>query len=122
MSVLLDTDVIIDILRGRPEAQTFYRSLRRVPTCSEITRAEVLQGMRSPERDPTLRLLSTLQWHPVDRDISELAGGLGRAYRRSHQLGIADLCIAATAQLLDLPLATGNIKHYPMFSELRPIY
>ena len=63
MSVVLDTTVLIDILRGRSEARGFYLGLREGPVCSELTRLEVLRGMRSDERSPTFRLLASLQWH-----------------------------------------------------------
>ena len=51
------------------------------------------------------------------------AGELGRACRRSHHgIGTVDLVIAATVQELGLELATGNVKHFPMFPGLRPPY
>jgi predicted nucleic acid-binding protein len=33
-----------------------------------------------------------------------------------------DLIVAATAKLLDRPLATCNVKHYPMFPRLKAPY
>ena len=120
---LLDTSVLIDVLRGSEAAAGWLASLDDVPSCSELTRAEVLRGVRSPERAPTDRLLSALRWVSVDEPVSRLAGELGRQYRRSHPgLSIADLVIAATAQLLDAGLATANVRHYPMFPGLAPPY
>ncbi len=120
---LIDTSVLIDVLRGSNVAATWLASLDDVPSCSELTRAEVLCGVRSPERAPTDRLLSALRWVSVDEPVSRRAGELGRQYRRSHPgLSIADLVIAATAQLLDADLATANVRHYPMFSGLVPPY
>jgi len=37
-------------------------------------------------------------------------------------MALADLVIAATAQDLGLELATGNVKHFPMFKSLRAPY
>jgi hypothetical protein len=37
-------------------------------------------------------------------------------------VGVADLIIAATAEQLDLPLATTNLRHFPMFKGLKPPY
>jgi predicted nucleic acid-binding protein len=120
---LLDTSVLIDVLRGSEVAASWLASLDDVPSCSELTRAEVLRGVRSPERAPTDRLLSALRWVSVDEPVSRRAGELGRQYRRSHPgLSIADLVIAATAQLLDADLATANVRHYPMFPGLAPPY
>ncbi len=79
--------------------------------------------MRSAERAPTERLLQTLAWVPVDEAVSRRAGELGREHRARHAgLGVADLIIAATALLLDADLATGNVRHFPMFVDLEAPY
>ena len=121
--LLLDTSVLIDILRGSSTASDWLGSIDEVPSCSELTRAEVLRGVRSAERTRTERLLGALRWVPVDEPISRRAGELGRHYRRSHPgLGIVDFVIGATAQLLEADLATGNVRDYPMFVGLTPPY
>jgi predicted nucleic acid-binding protein len=120
---LLDTSVLIDVLRGSDAATQWLASLDDVPSCSELTRAEILRGVRSPERSRTERLLSSLRWALVDEPVSRRAGELGRQYRRSHPgLSIVDFVIAATAQLLEADLATANVRHYPMLSGLVPPY
>lgn len=120
---VVDTSVLIDVLRGSPAATDWLAGLAEVPLCSEITRAEVLRGVRSPERARIERLLDALRWVPVDEATSRRAGELGRRHRRSHRtLGVADLLIAATAVLHDAQLATGNVRHYPMFPGLLPPY
>ncbi len=120
---LLDTSVLIDVLRGSEPAVHWMAGLAAVPICSEVTRAEVLRGVRSAERARTERLLTVLRWFAVDEAVSRRAGQLGRQYRRSHAgLSIADLLIAATAQLHDAELATANVRHYPMFARLSPPY
>jgi predicted nucleic acid-binding protein len=121
--VVLDTDVLIDYLRGVPAAGRYLDGLTEVPTCSELTRVEVLRGMRSPERRVTERFLATILWTAVDEETSQLAGELGRRFRRSHKhLGVADLVIAATTARLGIPLATLNVRHFPMFEGLEPAY
>ena len=121
--VVLDTDVLIDYLRGVPAAGRYVDGLDAVPTCSEMTRVEVLCGMRSHERRVTERFLATIRWSTVDEETSRLAGELGRRFRRGHaQVGVADLVIAATAARLRIPLATLNVRHFPMFEDLEPAY
>lgn len=123
MSMLLDTSVVIDILRARPAAVGYSRSLAAPPTCSELTRVEVMRGLRSPERRTAERLFGSFDWASVDEPIARRAGELGRTWRRSHQgIATADLVIAATAEELGLELATLNTKHFPMFKGLRPPY
>jgi len=79
--------------------------------------------MRSHERRATERFLATIHWSAVDEETSQLAGELGRRFRRGHaQIGVADLVIAATAARLRIPLATLNVRHFPMFEGLEPAY
>ena len=123
MSVLLDTSIVIDILRGAQPALDYARRLAEPPTCSEITHVEVLRGVRSDERRATERLLGTLRWAPVDESIARRAGELGQRYRRSHRgLATADLIIAASALELGLELATLNVRHFPMVPGLAAPY
>ncbi len=98
-------------------------ALEAVPLCSEVTRVEVLQGVRSAERGPTERLLQTLHWVAVDESVSRSAGELGRGFRRSHRgIGVADLIIAATCIQSGADLATMNVRHFPMFEGLTSPY
>jgi predicted nucleic acid-binding protein len=120
---VLDTDVLVDYLRGLPAAGRYVDGLAEVPTCSEVTRVEVLRGIRSHERRATERFLATIGWSAVDEETSRLAGELGRRFRRSHGgIGVTDLVIAATAARLAIPLATLNVRHFPMFEGLEPAY
>ena len=90
---------------------------------SEMTRVEVLAGMRPTEEVVTLALLGTLTWHPVDVDVAVDAGALGRAWLPSHRsIDGADLVVAATALRANARLLTCNIKHFPMFTELAAPY
>src|SRR6266496_1678733 len=116
MKVVLDTAIMIDLLRGLPAARGFVTTLGERPTCSEVTRVEVLRGMRSEERRATERLFGVTTWVGVTETVARRAGQLGRQWRRSHQgIATADLIIAATAEELGLDLVTLNVKHFPMF-------
>lgn len=121
--IVLDTTVLIDHVRGSQPARAYLHSLASLPACSEVSRAELLRGVRSSERRATERLMGMIRWIPVDERISRRAGDIGRRYRRSHStVGIADLLIAATVELADADLATSNVRHFPMFESLRPPY
>lgn len=125
MTALVDSSVLVDCLRGHPGAVELLARERAAGRlhASEITRLEVLVGMRRAEEQDTRELLSTFVWHAVDATVAEKAGELGRRWLPSHQ-GIdgADLAIAATALLLDARLLTMNIRHFPMFTDLSPPY
>ena len=117
--------MLVDYLRGHPAAVSVLEKERStgVLHASEITRLELLVGMRSKEEERTRSLLSALYWHPVDEDVAERAGALGREWLPSHSgIDSADLAIAATALLAGLRLLTMNVRHFPMFGDLRPPY
>ena len=125
MSLLVDTSVIVDYLRGHPGAERVLEVARvDAPLhASEITRLEILAGMRLDEEDATRSLLSTLIWHPVDADVAEEAGALGRQWLRSHHnIDGADLAIAATTIRTGSRLLTRNVRHFPMFIGLQAPY
>ena len=123
MTVLLDTSVLVDILRASPPALAYARDLDQTPLCSEVTRVVFLRGLQSGKRSRADRVLQALRWIDLDEAIARRAGALGQTFRRSHPgIGTVDLVIAATTQELGLELATGNVKHFPMFPGLRPPY
>ena len=125
MSVLVDTSILIDYLRGHQDAADLLERERAVGAlhASEITRLEVLAGMRPAEENQTRSLLSTLRWHPVDAEVAERAGDLGSQWLPGHR-GIdgADLAIAATSIMVEARLLTLNVRHFPMFSSLSRPY
>jgi len=123
MSVVLDTTVLVDHLRGSSPAGEYIAALGAPPTCSEVTRIEVLRGLRPEERRGADRLFALITWVPVDEAVARRAGELGRGWLRSHPgIGVPDLAVAATAELLETQLATSNVKHFPMFEGLRAPY
>lgn len=125
MSALVDTSILIDYLRGHAGAGDLLERERAADVlhASEITRIEVLAGMRPADEDDTHALLSTLVWHPVDADIAEEAGALGRQWLPSHHtIDSADLAIAATAVRTDARLLTRNVRHFPIFTDLQAPY
>lgn len=125
MSALVDTSVLIDVLRGEVAAAEVLRNARRAGPlhASEVTRLEVLAGMRPREEAATRALLAALTWHPLDDRVAEVAGDLGRQWLPGNRgIDSADLAIAATAVLLDAALLTRNVKHFPMFSGLSAPY
>jgi predicted nucleic acid-binding protein len=125
VTVLVDTSVLIDYLRGNPAAAEILERERATGPlhASEITRLEILAGMRPAEQDATESLLSTLVWHQVDEQVAERAGALGRQWLPSHHgIDSADLAIAATAIGTGSRLLTRNVRHFPMFAELQPPY
>ncbi len=126
MTLLLDTSVLIDHLRGDSAAREALAEAavqgHRLAS-SVLVKVEVLAGMRPAEERRTRRLLDTLDWIEVDDDIAERAGLLANRYLPSHPgVDPVDHVIAATAELHDAVLWTRNVKHFPMFPALEPPY
>jgi predicted nucleic acid-binding protein len=115
MQVLIDTDVLINFLRGNVVARDFLTSMINEAdlSCSAITIAEIHAGMKEHERDKTMELLSGLTIVDVTLKIAEKAGSYKRN-TKSQSLELDDCLIAATAFVRRAILATGNGKHYPM--------
>lgn len=122
--ILLDTNILIEQVRGNESARSWLSEARRQSgrlVTSALCVTELKGGMRSPERRVIDRLLGLVDIVPVDEAIAHRAGELMRTYRRSHQgIGIADYVIAATALIHGYELATLNIRDFPMFEDLEP--
>jgi len=116
---MIDTDVLIDFLRGVAKARDYVRSLQNRPFLSAVTVAELYAGVRQGnEQDHLDRLVGGFRVLPVSSRIA-IAGGLySRQYRPSHGTGTIDALIAATAEAEGCVLVTLNRKHFPMLSDL----
>lgn len=121
--VVADSTILIDVLRSDSGAAGWLRSQADAPLCSEVTRVEIIRGLRSHERSRAETLFAAFDWVPITEPVSRLAGEFGRQFRRSHQgIAAADLLVAATARLLATDVATHNVKRFPMFPGLTAPY
>ncbi len=121
--MLVDTDVLIDYLRGKKNASKFIEKSIDEICVSAITVGELYQGViEGKERVALDSLISAFVVLPVTEEIAKDGGLLRREYHRSHGAGLADCLIAATAKIHDLSLSTQNIKHYPMMSGIKKCY
>jgi predicted nucleic acid-binding protein len=121
--LLIDTDVLIDLLRGRAEAVAFLQGLADPPLVSAVTVAELYAGVRDgPERTALDAFIATVTVLPVDGAVAARGGLIRRDYAKSHHVGIADALIAATAELYGATLVTLNRKHSPMLASVHVPY
>jgi predicted nucleic acid-binding protein len=120
LTLLLDTTVLVDALRGRDAAARVHKlqDTEEVPWICAVNIDEVLRGIREHERDTAVRLLCGLHIAPLGRTEGTRAGDWRREYaRKGITLAQADCLIAAAAVGVGARLATGNPKDFPM-SEL----
>jgi hypothetical protein len=116
--VLLDTTVVIDVLKGRPLTTERFLALEPrgdVPHVCAISVEEVSAWLRPEERERATELLEGLAAAPLGIAEGRLAGWWRRQYRRSGvTLSQADALIAAAAAGIGATIVTGNPKDFPM--------
>ncbi len=123
VSCLLDSDIVIDYLRGHEYAEELLDRWSRqgLLAVSTLTHLEIYLGMRPAEEQETQAFLDGLTSMPVDVSIARKAGTLlGHLRLKGITVGIVDAIIGATALALAVPLLTNNTEHYP-FPGLRVI-
>ena len=118
MTVLVDSDIIIEVLRGRDRqivSQWSDLSMSDAAVlCSAVTIAEVWAGARPAEHEALGDLFAGIICVPIDSEAGREAGGYIRAYGKSHHVKLGDALIAAAAAANRAALWTRNRKHYPM--------
>lgn len=121
--ILLDTDVLVDFLRGHDKAVAFVNTHSARIILSAIVVAELYAGVKGNEEHVALEgFVSLFRVVPVSAEIAKAGGLYKRDYGTSHGVGLADALLAATAEAEDAELKTLNRKHYPMLKGLRPAY
>ena len=116
---LLDTDIIIDYLRGSASAVKYVEGLSEDLLLSAVTVAELWSGVKGEEEERTLdHFLLAFKIIPIDGNIAKRGGILRREYKPGHGTGLADALIAATAEQEEARLVTFNVRHYPMLGDV----
>ena len=122
-SILADTDVLVDFLRGHEKAVIFVNKYSSRIILSPIIVAELYAGVKGNTELTVLdNFISLFRVVPITAKIAKMGGLYRRDFGKSHGTGLADALIAATADAEKARLITLNVKHYPMFRGLEPAY
>jgi predicted nucleic acid-binding protein len=125
IKLIVDTDIIIDYLKGVKPARELFKSKDIVIYCSILSKKELLSkvGLSDSERKKIMNLISRLKVLKIDNDINQKYMLLINRYGE-RQSSIVDYLIAATAWAKNLPLLTRNIKHFKKIKEIKlsPVY
>ena len=121
--ILLDTGVLVDFLRGQPDAVAYVKAHAQRVILSAVVVAELYADVRDGDELARLDdLLSLFRVVPITAQLARAAGLHKRDYHCSHGTGLADAMIAATAQSEQAELKTLNTRLYPMLKGLEPPY
>lgn len=120
--VVVDTDLVIDFLRGKGPGAPVVRELigSHRFRVTAITAFELRVGANFlARRDDILRLVQSRAF-PLDTRSALRAGELAAALRGAGQdIGLADCLQAGICLNFDLPFATRNRKHFDRVEGLR---
>jgi predicted nucleic acid-binding protein len=121
--ILLDTDVMIDVVRRYAPAVAWLSSLgSEAIGVPGLVAMELLQGCRN--REEQQRMENTLRPYALywpSQDDCERAFDDFATYHLSHNLGVLDALIAETAAGLNMELASFNDRHYRVVRYLKTI-
>ena len=111
--IVLDTNILIEILKGDKETIDTVESLKENLCISSITVMELYYGaLNKAELNKLEKFVSLFNIIHLDENISKTATKLIKRYAKSHSLDIPDGLIASTALLNDAMLLTYNKKDF----------
>lgn len=118
MRLLLDTTVLIDVLRRRGNRPQLLAELVRAGhslATTALNIAEVYAGVRPHEEAATELFLGALECHAITRGAARRAGTMKRDWsRKGRTLTLADTLVAAVAVENDCQVVTDNRRDFPM--------
>jgi len=119
IKLLIDSDILIDWLKGIKGAKDLFRIKEIDLYCSILSKKELLSksGLRESERKRIIDLLSRIKVLRLDDDINKKYFFLMKKYGEKSDW-MADYIIAATAWSKKLPLLTRNKKHFTRIEEI----
>lgn len=114
--VLLDTDVVINILKKREETILKLNNMINYKLfISPVVIAEVYAGARKDEREQIAKLFSFFKSLTIDDAIGIKTGEYAKEFKKAYcGISLEDYMMAATAKQYNMQLWTYNKKHYPM--------
>ena len=115
MPYLIDSDVLIDVSRGKAAARDYVDRLPEGWAISQVSALELIVGARDNRELATIdAFLSAYVIVPLRAATGARAYELLKRYSKSHGLHVLDSLVAAMAMEEALTLLTKNRKHFGM--------
>ena len=112
MTYLVDTDILVDMLRRKNGAEDYLDSIGDW-SLSIVTGMELVAGAKNKDEIREIDIVvATYEAIPLNSEIGEPAYNLMKTYAKSEGLDPSDAIIAATAIHEGLKLSTKNKKHF----------
>lgn len=118
--ILLDTNILIEILKGNEKTIQKVQSFSEELTISSISVMELYYGaINKTELNKLEKFTSLFKIVQINEKISKTAVQLVKSYAKSHNLDIPDSLIAATCLTNDYRLFTYNLKDFRYIDEIK---
>lgn len=121
MGLILDTDILVDYLRGLPPALSFISEQDDINITS-LSALELVNGCKSKgDLKDINAFLDCVSIYYANEGSQKISLEIFNKYRLSHGIGLVDALIAGIAIDHGLVLATRNIKHFEFIEGLKII-
>jgi len=119
VNALLDTSVVVDLLRAYQPAQNWFTTQASLGVCRAVW-LEILEGAQNRQRQRTaLQFLGRLNLVEITTNDVIWATQQLMALNLSHNIDSFDCLIGAVNHRLQVPLYTRNLKHFsPLIGNL----
>ncbi len=124
MNVFIDTNVLIDYMRGKDSATVYLTERFGFLHVSIIVYMELVQGFKKKQEIQSFTELSKalgITLVHLNKAASEICFRLFKENYHSFGIGIEDALIASSAIEAKLPLVTLNLKHFDRLQNLELI-
>lgn len=128
--IIIDTDILIDLLRNKKETVAFINGLEEkkvILTTTVINAFELYYGAhksRQPQKNlhATKKLLSRLVVLPLTTRSAQKTGHIyAQLEKKGQSIGLRDTIIGAIAVTREFSIATRNIEHFEKIENLKII-
>ena len=111
---IIDTSVLVDLLRGFPLARDWFAGLgRQRVAITPVVWIETIQGATNGmKRAQAIRFLRQFRIEHPTADDNRWAMRQAARFHLSHGIHLQDFMIASVAARLAVPLYTTNLRHF----------
>lgn len=120
--ILLDTNILIEILKGNEKTIETVQNFNTTLAISSISVMELYYGaINKAELNKLEKFVSLFTIAHINENISSHATKLIKTYAKSHSLDIPDSLIASTSLVNQYKLFTYNLKDFKYLKNIELI-